>query len=216
MRTKRSLLVLLALLLCLGVACQRRTAQVDNKINPQFVVAVAPFTVAADPWQLLSGYLPENTVPPKADALDDLDAIMAKSLKITPERNIIIGNKMASCLEGARKPEEFNRMATLKYWQDVGKCAQAQYLLVPIAVHWKERQGSAAGSTSPAWVILDIYLVNVKNGGVVNHFHYDYQQKALTDNILEADKFFKRKGQWVTAADLAAEGIDKALKEFGL
>ncbi|WP_243366580.1 hypothetical protein [Fundidesulfovibrio soli] len=216
MRTNRSLIVLLVLALCVSVACQRKPTQVDNKINPQFTVAVAPFTVATEPWELISGYLPDHTVPPKADALDELDAILIKSLKIGPDRNVVAGNKVAGCMQSVRKPADATRMSTIKYWQEVGKCMEAQYLLVPVAVHWKERQGSAAGSTSPAWVILDLYLVNVKTGGLVNHFRYDYQQKALTDNILEADKFLKRKGQWVTAADLSREGIEKGLKELGL
>ncbi len=216
MRSSRALCILVALVLLGSVSCARRPQQVDNKINPQFTVAVAPFVIAKNPWDLLAGYLPERTTPPKADSLDELDDILVKALNISPERNIIAGGKVKACVDSTRRPQEANRLASLKYWQEVGKCLGAQYLLVPMAVHWKEREGSAAGSTSPAWVILELYLVNVKTGGLVNHFHYDYQQRALTDNILEADKFFKRKGQWVTAADLSREGIEKALKEFGL
>ncbi|MFZ5427455.1 MAG: hypothetical protein ACOZEN_10795 [Thermodesulfobacteriota bacterium] len=216
MRSKRTIVILLALSVVLVSACQRRPAQVDAKMNPQFTVAVAPFTVPGEPWDLLSGYLPERVSKPGPEALDSLDDILVKAMKIAPERNIIAGSKVESCVKGVRRAPDANRLATLKYWQEVGKCLDVQYLLVPMAVHWKDREGSAAGSTSPAWVILDIYLVNVKTGGLVNHFHYDYQQKALTDNILEADKFFKRRGQWVTASDLAREGIEKGLKEFGL
>lgn len=216
MRNNRAILILLAVSILFASACQRRPPQVDSKMNPQFTVAVAPFTVAQEPWELLAGYLPERISAPKADSLADLDSILAKAMKVTPERNIIIGAKPKSCMESARRPADANRLASLKYWQEVGKCLDAQYLLVPMVTHWKEREGSAAGSTSPAWVIMDLYLLNVKTGGLANHFHYDYKQKALTDNILEADKFFKRRGQWVTAADLASEGVTQALKEFGL
>ena len=216
MRFNRLILVLLALFVVLASACQRRAAPVDPKMNPQFTVGVAPFTVAHASWELLAGYIPEKAMTPKAESLGDLDAILVKAMKITPERNVVAGSRAKTCMDGVRRSPEANRLATLKYWQEVGKCMDAQYLLVPVVTHWKEREGSAAGSTSPAWVILDLYLVNVKTGGLANHFHYDYQQKALTDNILEADKFFKRRGQWVTAADLAQEGIEKGLKEFGL
>jgi hypothetical protein len=216
MRLNRAIIVVLALSVVFASACQRRKPQTEPKMNPQFSVAVAPFTVAHEPWELLSGYMPERVVAPKADSLMELDSIMASALKITPERNIVAGSKARACAESVRRSSEASRLATLKYWQEVGKCLDAQYLLVPVVVHWKEREGSAAGSTSPAWVILDLYLINVKTGGVANHFHYDYQQQALTDNILEMDKFFKRKGQWVTAEDLAREGIEKGIKEFGL
>lgn len=216
MRLNRSILILLVISAVLLSACQRRKPQVDPKMNPQFTVAVAPFTVAHEPWQLLAGYMPEKATPPKADSLDDLDAIMQKALHVTPERNIVIGAKIKSCMDSVGRPREATRMASLKYWQQVGQCADAQFLLVPMVVHWKEREGSPAGTTSPAWVILDLYLINAKTGGLVNHFHYDYQQQPLTDNILDMGTFLKRKGQWVTAADLAREGVEKGLKEFGL
>ena len=216
MRSNRAIVVLLVLSFVLASACQRRPAQVESKMNPMFSVGVASFTVAHEPWELLAGYMPDRVLPPKADSLDDLDSILVKAMKISPERNIVAGAKAQSCTESVRRAPDANRLASLKYWQSVGRCMDVQFLLVPIVTHWKEREGSAAGSTSPAWVILDLYLLNVKTGGVLNHFHYDYQQKALTDNILEADKFFKRRGQWVTAADLAREGIEKGLKEFGL
>ncbi|GFK94260.1 hypothetical protein NNJEOMEG_02102 [Fundidesulfovibrio magnetotacticus] len=215
MRTHRYLVLIALLALLAAGACARRPS-VDNKINPQFNVAVAPFSVAQNPWDLLAGYLPERVTPPKADAMDQLDTIMAKALPIGPDRNVFGAARVVPCVDSVKKPQEANRMATLKYWQDVGRCADVQYLVVPKVIHWKEREGSAVGSTSPAWVILDLYLVNVKTGGLINHFHYDYQQRALSDNLLDADKFLKRKGQWVTAAELAREAIEQGLKEFGL
>lgn len=215
MRISRFLLVLLAISLVFSAGCKRRPAQVDNKINPQFTVGVAPFAVAHEPWELIAGYMPEKTSAPKADSLDDVNAALLQVMNVTPERNVVSGAKAKACVESVRRSPEANRMATLKYWQEVGKCMDAQYILVPMVVHWKERQGSAAGSHSPAWVILDFFLINVKTGGV-SHYHYDYAQKALADNLLEAGDFLKRKGQWVTAADLAREGMAKAIKEFGL
>ena len=217
MRSNRSILLLAALCLVLVSACQHRAVTAEPaKMNPQFTVAVAPFTVAHESWELLAGYMPERVTPPKADALLDLDAAMAKALHVGPESNVIVGGRVKACVESVHRAPEASRMASLMHWQEVGKCMDAQYLLVPVVVNWKEREGSAVGSTSPAWVVLDLYLINVKTGGLINHFHYDYQQQSLSDNILDMDKFFKRRGQWVTALDLASEGIEKGLKEFGL
>jgi hypothetical protein len=217
MRSKNSILFLLTLCLVFASACQRRVAATEpTKMNPQFTVAVAPFTVAHENWDLLTGYMPDKVTSPKADALIDLDDALFKAMHVTPERNVIAGAKAKSCVDSVHRSPDQSRTTTLKYWQEVGKCLDAQYLLVPIVVNWKEREGSAVGSTSPAWVILDLYLINVKTGGLVNHFHYDYQQQPLTDNILDMDKFLKRRGQWVTATDLAREGMEKGLKELGL
>ena len=206
----------LGLVLLFALGCKPRPQSPDTKLNPQFVVAVAPFSVPVEASDLPAGYLPDKTVPAMPDALADLDAILGQALHIGPERNIISASKTKSCKDSTRRTADNSRLSTLKYWQNVGKCMDANFLLVPMVVSYSEREGSAAGSTKPAWVVLDLYLINVKTGGLVNHFHYDYQQQALSDNILELDKFLKRKGQWVTAADLAREGVTKGLKELGL
>lgn len=206
----------LALVLMTATGCKHRSASPETKMNPQFVVAVAPFTVPGAASDLLAGYLPDRAVEPLPDALIDMDAILAQALHVGPDRNFIPAIKTKPCMDSTRKGADNTRLATIKYWQAVGKCMDAQFILVPMAVSFSERQGSAAGSTKPAWVVLDLYLVNVKTGGLVNHFHFDCQQQALSDNILELDKFLKRKGQWVTAAELAKEGIIKGVKELGL
>jgi hypothetical protein len=216
-RPIRLLALVLTMGLPLAMGCvHNKQKGPETKINPQFVVAVAPFTVAQAPYELLGGQLRDNSTPPKADAVLELDFIMTESLHVTPESNLIPPGKVKDCLESTRRGGEMNRMATIKFWQAVGQCQDAKFILAPIVSHWKQREGSPAGSSSPAWVTLDMYLVNVKTGQVANHFHYDYQQQALTDNFLEVDKFFKRHGQWVRAEDLAREGIAKGLKELGL
>ena len=72
------------------------------------------------------------------------------------------------------------------------------------------------GSTVSAAVVINFYLLDVKTGGVVKFFHFDEEQHALTDNLLDAGKFFDRKGRWLTAYELAAEGMRAAVAEFGL
>lgn len=210
------LIFVVALALVAATGCKRGQTAPETKMSPLINVAVAPFTIPKESSDLLAGYLPDRFTTPTPEALVELDAILARALSATPERTVVGASKAKTCMETIKRPAAPSRLGTLQYWQTVGKCADAQFLLVPMVSNWVEREGSAAGSTQPAWVILDLYLVNVKTGGVVNHFHYDYQQQALTDNILEAGKFFKRHGQWVTASELAREAIEQGLKELGL
>jgi hypothetical protein len=176
--------------------------------------AVAPFTIPGTDADLLSGYLPANhlvpeLVPARLDAV--LDAVISGlSHKFVP------ANVVAACAKTASRGTESGRLATLKYWQNVGMCAGADYVLVPLALYWRDRDGSAAGSTKAASVDLSLYLVDVRTGGVVKHFHFEETQKALTDNLLEADKFVSRHGRWLTAQELAQEGLSKGVRELGL
>jgi hypothetical protein len=176
--------------------------------------AVAPFTIPATDADLLSGYLPANhtvpeMVPARLDAV--LDQVLAgASHKFVPAATV------AACAKTASRGNESGRLATLKYWQNVGMCAGADYVLVPMVVYWRERDGSAAGATKAASVNLSLYLVDTRTGGVIKHFRFEETQKALVDNLLEADKFVSRHGRWLTAPELSQEGLTKGVRELGL
>jgi len=103
-----------------------------------------------------------------------------------------------------------------KYWSEIGKCAKVDFILVPQTVLFRERVGGPAGSDRPAKVILDLYLIDVKTGGLYRHFHFEEEQQALADNILDFKKFVNRGGKWISAMDLAGEAIRKGIKDMGL
>ena len=216
MNRYRSLILVFALVLLAATGCKHRQQPVETKMSPLMSVAVAPFTVPKEPFDLLAGYLPERVNAPAPENLAEMDYLLSQALKATPDRNLTGASKVKLCMDSTKRPAVPSRLGTLQYWQAVGKCLDVQYLLIPMAENWSEREGSAAGSTRPAWIILDMYLLNVKTGGLVNHFHYDYQQQALADNILDAPKFFKRHAQWITAGELAKEALEQGLKELGL
>ena len=46
--------------------------------------------------------------------------------------------------------------------------------------------------------------------------HFKYNQGGLTDIQMNFDTFLKRGAKWLTAQELAMEGMQKMIKEFGL
>ena len=221
-----SRLILLALVLCIALAaCQQRrsTARVDNEPQPpaetavsRASLAVAPFGIARDQRQLLAGTLPTGSMTPGPEALSVLDGILQSTLQANPARDLRARNIVTSCINFVHRGLSPTRDEHLQYWRQVGQCAKTQFLLVPVAIHWQDRSGSAGGSSTPARVVLDLSLINVETGALVNHFRYDYQQQALTDNLLEMRSFMQRRGRWVSAEELAREGIERGIRELGL
>lgn len=176
--------------------------------------AVAPFTIPATDADLLTGYLPDDhnvpeMVPARLDAV--LEQVLAGS-----GHSFVPAKMAAACAKSAPRGQETGRLATLQYWQNVGKCAGADYVVVPMVMSWRERDGSAAGSTKPASVDLSLYLLDTRTGGVIKHFRFEETQKALVDNLLEANKFVARHGRWLTALELSQEGLTKGVRELGL
>ena len=127
-------------------------------------------------------------------------------------RVIIVGAGAAA----AAAAFQLSRMGIAPLVLDVGRLPDGRARAEGNLYEWRERDGSAIGAAKPAKVVMDIYVVDVRNEALISRSHFDETQSALSSNLLEADKFFKRGGKWITAHDLAQEGMEKAVKELGL
>lgn len=175
---------------------------------------VAPFTNPATDADLLAGFLPSSRSVPEV-ALVHLDAVLEQTLA-GAKQNFVPAKMAAGCVKSAPRGNESGRLATMRYWQNVGNCAGADYVVVPMLIDWRERDGSEMGATRPASVNMSLYLVDARSGGIVKHFHFDETQQALTSNLLDAGKFVSRHGRWLTAMELAQEGLRQGVAELGL
>lgn len=176
--------------------------------------AVIPFTIPATDADLLAGYLPAARVVPEVAPVH-LDAALDQELG-RARQTIVPAKLAATCAKSAPHGEESGRLATLRYYVNVGKCAGVDYVVVPMVIDWRERVGSEIGSTNPASVDFVLYLVDVRTGGLVKQFHFDETQKSLATNILDARKFVARNGRWLSAMELAQEGLKQGVTELGL
>lgn len=89
-----------------------------------------------------------------------------------------------------------------------------EYVVVGVLDTYREREGSAGGVTRPASVAFKLYLVHVPTGSAVFEGAFSETQQALSDNILKAPAFFRRGARWLTAGELAREGITRILDDI--
>jgi hypothetical protein len=212
---KRVFVAAAVALLVFSAGCKRKAPQ-PAAAPRDFVVAVAPFSNPRADFELLAGYLPENVAAVSEGIPGKLDESLSHVMSGTVTSRVLAPSKIEVCLKTEPRPQEGGRQGTLKYWQNIGRCVGAQYLVVPQVIAWREREGSAMGTTVTAAVIINFYLVDVNTGGVVKFYHFDEEQRSLSDNLLDAGKFFSRKGRWLTASELAEEGMRAAMAEFRL
>ena len=84
----------------------------------------------------------------------------------------------------------------------------SQYINILI-YRFEERRGGNFAVEKPAGVGFHMHLMK---GNVVGRvFVFDEDQQALSQNLFNIGKFFKRGGKWVTADRLAEEGIHAGL-----
>ncbi len=96
----------------------------------------------------------------------------------------------------------------------VGAELQAEGIIVGYVYRFRERTGYAYSAEKPASVAFDIHLIRVSDGVTIWRGIFDETQKSLMENLFQIVPFFKGGGQWVTAKELATEGIDELMENF--
>ncbi len=102
----------------------------------------------------------------------------------------------------------------LKILKAFGKDLDADAILYGKLYRFRERVGSEYAVKSPASVAFSLILVRVSDGRVLWRYSFDETQQALTENLFNW-KFYRSEGmRWVTAEELAAYGLKKAVEEL--
>ena len=177
-------------------------------------IGTAFYTQPKDTGDLLAGYMTDDISPVNEQVLGEMDSLWAQTLRSKTKRAYMEGGNAVECAKTVQAAE--GQRAALRRWAAVGRCMGVDLLIVPQVIEWRERDGGEYGVVKPAKVVMDTYVIDVRNETLISRSRYDETQSALASNLLEADKFVKRGGKWVTAHDLAQEGMEKAIKDLGL
>ena len=92
-----------------------------------------------------------------------------------------------------------------------GRLLGADAVMIGHLYRFSERIGTTYSVVSPASVAFDLHLIGVSSGRVLWSGHVDETQRSLSENLFEIGSFIKRKGEWVSADDLATSGLDDLL-----
>ena len=102
---------------------------------------------------------------------------------------------------------------TVEELQKVGKELEADGVVIGYVSCFRERVGYALAAERPASVTFGVYLVRVSDGAMVWGKIFDKTQQSLMENLFQASTFFKRP-RWLTARELAEEGVEEILKSY--
>ena len=91
---------------------------------------------------------------------------------------------------------------------------EADGIVVGYVYRFRERKGYPYSVKRPASVAFEIHLVRVKDGAIVWRGNFDKTQTSLMENLLQMSWFFREGGQWVTAEELAREGVERLLDTY--
>jgi hypothetical protein len=140
-----------------------------------------------------------------------VEALFLEKLeKSKPKFGIFMGERVAGVY---RQISTASLKAPLKQVLcDVGRELGADGVIVGYVYRFRERKGESYSVEQPASVAFDIHLIRVEDGVVVWRGAFDRTQSSLMEDLLQILSFYREKGRWVRAEELAEEGVEQVLK----
>jgi hypothetical protein len=114
----------------------------------------------------------------------------------------------------SRVAAESLKTPLLSVLKKTGSELQADVIAVGYVYRFTERVGYDFSAEHPASVVFEIYLLNVSDGSTIWHGVFDKTQKSLMADVFQAPSFFKGGAKWLTANQLAKQGIEEIFKTF--
>ena len=96
----------------------------------------------------------------------------------------------------------------------LGQLVYADAVIFPRILRYRERVGEEWGVKNPASVAFVLDLWDAKRGDLAWSGHFDETQRPLSENLLALGAFFRRGWGWITAEELALDGIKKAMENL--
>jgi hypothetical protein len=96
----------------------------------------------------------------------------------------------------------------------LGKELRADAIVVGYVYRYQERVGTPYGAEKPASVAFELQLIDVKEGSRSWKATFDKTQYSLMENLFNFRFFVKEKGRWLTARELAEEGVEQIMPSF--
>jgi hypothetical protein len=170
-------------------------------------VGVAPFAQPLNTVDLLAGNLPEDQIRLDPVLLTRLDSDFELMLREFSPMVFLEREQSLRCAReypGAKNAGAFNR------WLRVGQCLEADMLILPHMLQRREEKDGA-----PPLVIMDIFLLDIKNQSLLARSRLDAQRCLAAGERGPLEQYTKKLQPDALDA-LELEGMFKAIMEFGL
>ena len=125
-----------------------------------------------------------------------------------PSWQIISESEVKDVSEGLAPINDLTRL------RKIGELVYADAVITGRVLRFRERVGGDIGVQSPASVAFVLELVDVRRGDVVWSSRFDETQKGLSDNIFGLGDFRERGFRWLTAEQLAQDGVKKMVNQL--
>ena len=198
--------ILLAILtLVLTSACAKQVSQTDKDALPSEVRTIV--------------VLP--TVPlPETNAAEAAPHASKQLQGGVETMNQLLGEYFANNTKVHLLSNEEVDSHTTKYNADqsdqalaIARDLKSEAVMILHLNRFRERRGGDYSVQEPASVAFDYLLVHTETGKTLCASTFEETQQSITENLLSLRRIAKRGFKWITAADLAREGVIEKLSD---
>jgi hypothetical protein len=159
----------------------------------------------ARPTTLLGTTEPKT---PERDAPETLAKIVYSVMAPMPNWQIVSDAEVREVSQTLSIANDSGRL------KQIGEMVYADAVIVPRVRRFRERIGDEWGARSPASVSFTLELIDVRRGDVIWSASYDETQKSLSENIFALGDIGTRGVRWLSAEQLAQEGVRRAVGQL--
>jgi hypothetical protein len=170
------------------------------------VAAVAPPPAAQTKNPLLGE--PSEKKSERQDPGEVLMRLVHSAMAAMPTWQIVSDSEVREVSESVAPSNDMARL------RNIGELVYADAVLAGRVLRYRERVGSEIGVKSPASVAFTLDLIDVQRGDVIWSARFDETQKGLSENILSLGDIRERGIRWLTAEQLAQDGVRKMVNQL--
>lgn len=155
------------------------------------------------------------TSPPSAEknlSEQELGELLARLVYSTmasmPDWQIVSESEVKDIAQSVPPGSDTERL------RKIGEMVYADGVIIGRMQRYRERIGNEWGAKSPASVAFVLDLIDVRRGDVIWTVRFDETQKPLSENIFALGNVGQRGIRWLTAEQLAQEGVRKAVGDL--
>ena len=154
--------------------------------------------------------IPGTTEPrnPERDASETFTRIIYSVMAAMPNWQIVSDNEVREISQSVSATGDSERL------RRIGEMVYADAVIVGHVRRYRERVGDEWGAKSPASVAFVLDLIDVRRGETVWSASFDETQKSFSENIFALGDVTQRGFRWLSADQLAQEGVKKAVTQL--
>jgi len=172
------------------------------------IAVLAPASSAAAPAPSLPFAAPTGVRTSEKEAPHSLVRFVEASMVALPNWQVVSDSEVREAVTSLPPSSEEIRL------KRVGEMVYADAVMLSRVLRYRERVGDEWGAKSPASVAFILDLIDVRRGDIVWTARFDETQKSLSESIFSLGDIGERGVRWLSADQLAQEGVKKAIGQL--